>query len=196
MIVKKHLIVILLLLIFTLFAYFLYNKCSNSHVIKEEEKRIQDSIDRENIRYNDSIKYVNDSIELVKDSIKQAERINLLKHSVKITSAWLSNPNSAGGVDANIYYRNLSDKTIKYLIWTGYPINAVGDRVGCEIRGFEDFRGKDTGPVKPGHSGGGCWGCAWYNYSAKKLIITKIEIIYMDNSSLEIQESELSYVLK
>ena len=137
-----------------------------------------------------------DSIERAEDSIRQEERINLLKNSVKITKAWLSNPNSAGGVDANVYYKNLSDKTIKYFDWTGYPINAVGDRVGCEIRGYGEYRGRDTGPVKPKHTNGGCWDCAWYNNTARKLVLTGIEITYMDGSSLTIQDDEISYVWK
>ncbi len=129
-----------------------------------------------------------------KDSIARAERISKVKKTIKITSAYLGRPNSASGVDAYFYYKNLSDKTIKYLIWEGYPINAVGDRVDCEIRGYRNYRGRDTGPVKPGRSSGGCWGCAWYNSTAKKLILTGVEIEYMDGSTFTIKESEIEYV--
>lgn len=118
-------------------------------------------------------------------------RRDKINNSVKLTSYYLSSPNSASGVDAYVYYKNLSDKTIKYFYWEGYPINAVGDQVNCEIRGNKVFRGKDTGPIKKGQSGGGCWGCAWYNWTAKKLIITSIEIEYMDGSSLHISGDDL-----
>lgn len=133
-------------------------------------------------------------VDAQKDSIAKAERINAVKKTIKITSAYLGRPNSASGVDAYFYYKNLSDKTIKYLVWEGYPMNAVGDRVSCEIRGYRDFRGQDTGPVKPGKSSGGCWGCAWYNSTAKKLILTGIEIEYMDGSTFTIKENEIEYV--
>lgn len=128
------------------------------------------------------------------DSIAKAERISEVKKTIKITSSYLGRPNSASGVDAYFYYKNLSDKTIKYLFWEGYPMNAVGDRVSCEIRGYRDFRGKDTGPVKPGKSSGGCWECAWYNSTAKKLVLTGIEIEYMDGSTFAIKENEIELV--
>jgi len=133
-------------------------------------------------------------VDAKQDSIAKAERISAIKKTIKITSAYLGRPNSASGVDAYFYYKNLSDKTIKYLVWEGYPMNAVGDRVSCEIRGYREYRGKDTGPVKPGKSSGGCWGCAWYNSTAKKLILTEIEIEYMDGSTFTIKENEIEYV--
>lgn len=163
----------------------------------DKQKRIQDSLQQEQERIEqERIRYVSDSLNHFYDSIRHEERIKKLKKRIKITKAWLSSPNSAGGVDANVYYKNLSSKTIKYFEWRGYPINAVGDRVGCEIRGFNDFHGKDTGPVKPGHIGGGCWSCAWYNYSARKLIITEVEITYMDGSYFKIKESDIPYIWK
>lgn len=174
----------------------LFSSCTQYNEKKAEKQRVHDSIVQAYRAEQDSIKHAQDSIKHVQDSIKEAMRIYDLKHSVKITSAWLDRPNSACGVDANVYYKNLSSKTIKYLVWVGYPINAVGDRVGCEIRGYKDFRGKDTGPVKPGHGGGGCWGCAWYNCTARKLEITGIEITYMDGTHFDIQSWEIPYVWK
>lgn len=134
------------------------------------------------------------AIDEKQDSIARAERISAVKKTIKIKSAYLSRPNSASGVDAYFYYKNVSDKTIKYLVWIGYPMNAVGDRVSCEIRGYRDYRGQDTGPIKPGKSSGGCWSCAWYNWTAKKLILTGIEIEYMDGSTFTIKEDEIEYI--
>ena len=174
-------------------AMLLFSSCNQHNEDNQQglkKQREEDSIWREKMRIRDSICHVHE------DSIKQAKnekRIKLLQKKIKITKAWLSRPNSACGVDANVYYKNLSDKTIKYFVWSGYPLNAVGDRVGCEIRGFDDYRGKDTGPIKPGHSGGGCWDCAWYNCTAKKLIITGVEITYMDGSTLNINTGALTF---
>lgn len=126
--------------------------------------------------------------------IDTAARIEQLKHTVRIKSAYLSSPNSAGGVDAIVYYVNKSKKTIKYLTWEGCAINAVGDMVACDIRNNYYFRGQDTGPVKPGKTSGGTWSCAWYNWTAKKLRINQIDIEYMDGSTETITESEIKYV--
>lgn len=130
------------------------------------------------------------------DSIRKANRIDQVKHSVKIIKAYLSSPNSAGGVDAHLVWKNVSKKTIKYLTWSGYPINAVGDPVDCEIRGVSESGGRVTGPIKPGttYGYGKYWECLWYNYSAKKLVLTGIDIEYMDGSTMRINKNELKYI--
>ena len=53
-----------------------------------------------------------------------------------------------------------------------------------------------TGPIKPGttYGYGTYWDCLWYNYSAKKLVLTEINIEYMDGSSININKNELKYV--
>ena len=130
------------------------------------------------------------------DSLKRAKRIDLLKNTIKIKKAYLSSPNSAGGVDAHLVWKNVSNKTIKYLTWSGYPINAVGDPVSCEARGTIEGGGTVTGPIKPGatYGYGTYWDCLWYNYSAKKLVLTDIYIEYMDGSSIHMNSNELKYV--
>ena len=130
------------------------------------------------------------------DSLKRAKRIDLLKNTIKIKKVYLSSPNSAGGVDAHLVWKNVSNKTIKYLTWSGYPINAVGDPVSCEVRGTLESGGTFTGPIKPGatYGYGTYWDCLWYNYSAKKLVLTEIYIEYMDGSSININKDELKYV--
>lgn len=144
---------------------------------------------------SDSLKAIHDSIQQASaDSIKKANRIELLKKTVCITTARLSSPNSAGGVDAIVFYKNLSDKTIKYFYWEGYAKNAVGDIVESEIGGRELFGGKDTGPIKPRKTGGGCWDCIIYNSTARKLIITEVAIEYMDGTELKIQGNEIKYI--
>ena len=156
--------------------------------IDHTPKNEQVSAARENIQKDA------DSIRI--DSIRKADRIDKVKHSIKIIKAYLSAPNSAGGVDAHFIWKNVSKKTIKYLTWSGYPINAVGDPVSCEIRRISESGGKVTGPIKPGATDGydGCWECLWYNYSAKKLILTGIDIEYMDGSTMRINQNELKYI--
>lgn len=162
----------------------------------EKERKQQEAARIERKRFvNDSIK--DETLKAAKayqDSVKQAKHLKKVKNSIKITSYYLTSPNSANGVSAYFYYKNLSDKVIKYLVWTGYPINAVNDIVSCEIRGSSLFSGKDTGPVKKGGTGGGYWDCAWYNYTAKKLVLEEINIEYMDGSTLCIKGDDLYLV--
>uniref|UniRef100_UPI00402650F9 hypothetical protein n=1 Tax=Prevotella sp. TaxID=59823 RepID=UPI00402650F9 len=88
----------------------------------------------------------------------------------------------------------MSNKTIKYFIWKGYAKNAVGDIVENEIGGNVSFSGKDTGPIRPGKTGGGCWDCIIYNWTAKKLVMTSVTIEYMDGTELKISEKEIKYI--
>ena len=168
-------------LVFLIFMLIFSLKSQNQRNAQQNQVLVEDSIKEEKEK-------------AVQDSIANAKRANLLKHTVKITSAYLSSPNSAGGCDATLYYKNLSNKTIKYFCWTGYCKNAVGDRVECEIRGDEFFAGRDTGPVRPGKSSGGTWDCIIYNYSAEKLIITDVDITYMDGTHINISQDEMKYI--
>ena len=72
--------------------------------------------------------------------------------------------------------------------------NAVGDIVENEIGGNVSFSGKDTGPIRPGKTGGGCWDCIIYNWTAKKLVMTSVTIEYMDGTELKISEKEIKYI--
>lgn len=130
------------------------------------------------------------------DSINESKRIELIRNSIKITSYYLGSPNSAGGVDAYFYYKNLSDQAIKYLNWEGYPINAVGDAVQCTVRDRSSAGGRDTGPLKKNQTGGGCWDCMWYNWTANKLILTEVVIEYMNGGKLTISGDDLYLIGK
>lgn len=173
-----------------LIVYFISLLVSNRNSDSKESRII-----RNHTETVDSLQTIRDSMQQASvDSIKKANRIKLLKNSVRITTARLSSPNSAGGVDAIVFYKNLSDKTIKYFYWEGCAKNAVGDIVENEIGGRVLFRGKDTGPIKPRKTGGGCWDCIIYNSTARKLIITEVAIEYMDGTELKILENEIKYI--
>lgn len=115
--------------------------------------------------------------------------------AISIDYAALDYPNSVGGCDYNFEFTNNSSKTIKYLYWTGTAYNAVNDPVYCEIRRKATFSGKDTGPIEQGESGGGCWDCIIYNYSADYIRLLKIEIIYMDGSSINIGAADIARLM-
>lgn len=115
---------------------------------------------------------------------------------IAITFASLSSPNSVGGHDAHFTYINKSNKTIKYLYWTGRFYNDVDDIVYCNIRDYSSFTGKDTGPVAPGETGGGVWDCVIYNWSASYIKFSDISITYTDGSTFTIGAGDISKLLK
>lgn len=119
---------------------------------------------------------------------------NALKQ-IDLIHAKLASPNSAGGCDYSISYINKSKKTIKYLYWDGWVYNAVDDIVQCNIRNTGHVSGRDTGPVYTGESSGGTWDCIIYNYSAHKIKLNSIDIIYTDNSSVSISGSDIKRML-
>lgn len=174
-----------------------------AHLKAKQEKAIQEKVKQERELYFSpeqmEKRRIADSITRAEkhrtDSIISAGRIEKLSHTIKITECRLSSPNSAGGCDLYLAFTNKSDKTIKYLRFECHMINAVGDMVECEARQRYSFGGKYTGPLKPGrNSGSRYWDCLIYNHSAKKVILDKIEIIYMDGSEFTIHGNEIKYV--
>lgn len=183
-------LIVILILVVVLLIWGI-SKCSTQRDSADSSINIEDI---DSLSIDDD--FSSDTLEISSQPTKidTAARIDHLKHTLKIKSAYLSAPNSASGVDAIVYYVNKSKKTIKYLTWEGNAINAVGDMVPCDIRNYYSYRGKDTGPIKPGKTGGGTWSCAWYNWTAKKLKLVQIDIEYMDGSTETITESEIKYV--
>ncbi|MCQ2278591.1 MAG: hypothetical protein MJZ62_04745 [Bacteroidales bacterium] len=189
---KKITITIVCVTIIVIFIYLFCKEYDEKMAQERRTAQIADSIAK-------SEAFVADSIAkreaFVADSLAKMERINTIKNSIRITSYWLSSANSAGGRDVHFNFKNKSDKTIKYLTFEVYFYNAVDDLVYCEIRNYCSFRGKYTGPVKPqGHSDGGYWDCVIYNYQAKRIVLTSIDIEYTDGSSLHINKEELKYI--
>lgn len=70
------------------------------------------------------------------------------KPSVELTDVYFS-VNSANGVTPTICFRNNSGKTIKYVTFTLVPMNAVGDKVSCSIRGYSATQARLVGPIYP-----------------------------------------------
>ena len=97
-----------------------------------------------------------------------------------------SEPNSAGGVDAEITWKNKSKKAVKYLTFHVVAYNAVDDIVMSTI-GYDTTRFlKVTGPVSSGavYGKNTIWENIWYNHTIKHIAVTKIAFEYMDGSKL------------
>lgn len=182
--------------IYFLFTVFIIVSCNNAENQRKEKVR-NDSITQANLKLKKRAAIVADSIKII-DSIAQVnaklEHIKTIKSTIRVTSCYLSAPNSASGCDANFYYVNKSGKTIKYLVFDASFKNAVGDLVSCDIRNESSFRGKDTGPVKDGRSSGGNWDSIIYNWSAKKMVINSVDIEYMEGGNITITGEDLKLI--
>ncbi len=100
------------------------------------------------------------------------------------TKVYASGPNSAGGVDTHAKFINTSNKSLKYVVFTVVPYNAVGDVAPSEIGRKTSARLKDTGPIGPGSgNGSGYWKNTWYNHSIRCIELVGVEITYMDGNT-------------
>jgi hypothetical protein len=115
-----------------------------------------------------------------------AEKQVSLKDSIQIIKSYTSTPNSAGGVDLHIVWRNKTKRVVKYANFRVSAINAVGDEVYSELT--HHGTAVVTGPIKPGSvdGHGTYWDCMWYNSTIKKCVITSVELEFFDGSTLEI----------
>ena len=109
----------------------------------------------------------------------------IFKDSIQVIKKYTSEPNSAGGVDLNIIWKNKSKRTVKYATFEVSAINAVNDEVFSEIGVYNSPKYvKVTGPVKPNQVNGygTYWECLWYNFTIQKCKIRSVELEYMDGT--------------
>lgn len=129
------------------------------------------------------------------DEVNKENEKTKAKELIRIKSISTSKPNSASGVDLSINWTNISDKTIKYITFTVYPVNAVNDIVYSEINSYlqGQFKGKETGPIKKGEGSkeGYVYSNAWYNNTIVKAILMQVDIEYMDGTTVLLSGSDL-----
>ena len=114
----------------------------------------------------------------------KAGSLVLLENTLKL--------NSVGGTDIKLYAVNNSSKTIKYIYYNVYIKNGVGDIVKCRITGDSSFILKCTGPYKSGDLVSSSWKAIMYNYSAKEMVISSVDIEYMDGTKTTLSGSKIT----
>lgn len=173
-ILKKTLLVILALFVVIVLIIRHENIAEHESKMKKLDTLLkQDSIDSVNTKINNDLNYG-----YVRTHINKLVRIK----------CHVSPPNTAGGIDVEMSFKNLSDKTIKYITWGGYFINAVNDKIQNEV-GDDNIECKFTGPLKPDKAKSTYWENVFYNSTAKKLKIDYIEIQYMNGFKVEIEDN-------
>ena len=180
-------------------------------IIEQVEKLKQENNYSEAIKIIEDVKeYYNDDKEILdlssemeklqknkENEEKEKQKVEEIKSSIKVTKIWTSSPNSAGGVDLYINWKNVSNKVIKYAYFTVVPYNSVNDIVNCTIRHYSSFTAQDEGPYSKGQGTSGTgyyWENAWYNYSIKSVKLESVSIMYMDGTSLDIPEKYIDYI--
>ncbi|MBW7473881.1 hypothetical protein K0T92_03920 [Paenibacillus oenotherae] len=115
---------------------------------------------------------------------------------LRVSKVYPGEPNSADGVNLYVHWTNKSDKTIKYIYFEVVPYNAVGDIVSSDIGGGSTFRGMHTGPTKPGVSFGSqyYWENAWYNNTITQVQLRKVDITYMDESTITLSGDDITHI--
>jgi hypothetical protein len=148
----------------------------------------------QNIKVEEAKKVEEEKAKILAEQSKSA--LDKARSILRISSSYPSRPNSAGGVDLHIAWKNNSDKIIKYAVFAVKPYNAVNDQVSSDIGGDSLFRGKETGPFKKGqgNSGDTYWENAWYNSTIKTVQFDSIEIEYMDGTQITIKDDDLKYI--
>ena len=68
------------------------------------------------------------------------------KPAVELTDVYFT-VDAFDGVSPTVCFRNNSNKTIKYVTFTLVPLNAVGDRASCTIRGYSSVQARLVGPI-------------------------------------------------
>ena len=108
--------------------------------------------------------------------------IRVAKPSISITQVNFEH-NSVGGVDINISFKNLSNKTIKYVTFTTRFKNSVGDNVYCDIRRTSTMDLEYTGPLYSGRSDRAYWDAVIYAWTCKQIHFDEIEVTFMDGTT-------------
>lgn len=110
---------------------------------REEEKR-QQKIREENERRLTNQKV--DSILAIIEEENFANLRTLNPASIEV-KGWTMD--SAGGIAVRIGFTNCSSQTVKYVYFSGYFLNAVGDKCRNDITGSTVWKYRGVGPISP-----------------------------------------------
>jgi carboxypeptidase C (cathepsin A) len=184
---KKIKLIVVCLVVLPILSFLLSTSCSDDlspAEIKKIQKETaeQQAYLREQNRQQEELQRQHDS--LITATLEQKKQS--LKDSIQIIKAYTSTPNSVGGVDLTIVWKNKTKRVIKYANFRVSAINAVGDEVRSEISHYGTA--VVTGPIKPNsvYGYGKYWDCMWYNSTIVKCDITSVELEFMDGTTLEI----------
>lgn len=107
---------------------------------------------------------------------------------------------NAGGNEVSIKFTNCSSQRVKYVYFTGYFLNAVGDKCRNEVGGSTVWKYTGVGPVSRIPDTPNRFGSyikyfqsdpLFYSKNARRLILTSVTIEYMNGKKVVLSGSEL-----
>ena len=121
--------------------------------------------------------------------------VSNITQPIVIIEVRTSRPNSAGGVNPSIRWTNIGTKDIKYITFTVTPYNAVNDPVSSSIGNTSTVPLRITGPCPVNRAwssiSASSWENVWYNQTIDHIRISRIEIIFMDDTTQTISNNEI-----
>ena len=116
---------------------------------------------------------------------------------IVVTAYMWRGPNSAGGVDANVWFVNCRDNPIKYARFSLKSYNAVGDVISCDTRGRSLHVVKATGPFLPDvlQGRGSFWSNVIYAHDFHHFEVVSVDLEYMDGKRFTFEGEALAPLL-
>lgn len=172
---------------------------------KPDDPDVADALQRQQ-RVQDSLQAVQDSLKRVEYNQSAAELMQLYKGKNPVlveVDSWSTN--SVGGISVKLSVTNCSLKTIKYISFQGYFLNAVGDKCRNEIGGSTVWKARGIGPIGPRPSSldnfaaqfDACRGTydfddpTFYSEVADAFHLSSVSIQYMDGKTITLSGAAL-----
>ena len=135
---------------------------------------------------------LNGCVVIPKETLDELQKKNIPLAISRLSS---TTPNSVGGVDVFIEFKNISNKSFKYITFSFRAYNRVNDPVLCSVRGNSKHSGKITGPIPPSKVQRGIWDNFWYNSTINYIKVEDVIIEFMDGSFQTINKSDMQKAL-
>lgn len=197
----KKFLIILLIIIGMIPAFFfgsamvigLYEGITGTTVISNTEETKQETVSSKKAISSSHLQQQTSSEEKSKTSSKptSSTKQETIKAPIKF-GVLEYDQDYMGGNSIRVQVQNTSNKEIKYVRYTLAFFNNVGDPICDDIRGWYEMQWEIVGPIKP-NAYKEFYGGIFYNHQFQgKYLITNLQIVYMDNTSINISNKEFS----
>ena len=168
--------------------------------ISQENKRVKNQKQAELNAYYEKKRKESEERTAIQKSIEEQEFADLKLMDPAYIEVKKINMDSAGGNEVSIKFTNCSSQKVKYVYFTGYFLNAVGDKCRNEINGSTVWKYTGVGPISRLPNTPDKYGPyikyfhsdpLFYSKNARKLILSSVTIEYMNGKKIVLSGSEL-----
>ena len=114
------------------------------------------------------------------------------KPAIRIKTTW-QEVNSVDGVETDVKFSNISNKTINYVTFTMRYFNRVGDPIEDEYDKGNEARLKYTGPLRPNGFEHTHWEAVLYDSSCACIAPYAADVVFKNGSKQRIKFMEENY---